>query len=106
LMFFAQSLGGAIFVSVSQNIFDNDLVSGLAKVAGLNPKTVITTGATNLRAVVTSDQLSGVLAIYNEALAHAFDVALAVSCASIVGALVMEWKSVKKARQAPPAERA
>lgn len=106
LMFLAQSLGGAIFVSVSQNIFDNDLVSGLAKVAGLNPKTVITAGATNLRAVVTSDQLSGVLAIYNEALAHALDVALAVSCASIVGALVMEWKSIKKARQAPPAERA
>lgn len=104
LMFFAQSLGGAIFVSVSQNIFDNDLVSGLAKVAGLNPKSIINTGATNLRAVVTSDQLSGVLVIYNEALAHAFDVGLAVSCASIVGALVMEWRSVKKVGQVPPAE--
>ncbi len=106
LTFFAQSLGGAIFVSVSQNVFDNGLVSGLAQVAGLNPKSVITAGATNLRNVVAPKQLSGVLTIYNQALAHAFDVALAVSCASIVGALAIEWKSVKKEKRPSPAEKA
>ena len=101
MMFFAQSLGGAVFISVGQNIFTNRLVSGLARVAGLNPQTIITAGATNLRAVVTVEQLGGVLTIYNEALARAFDVALAVSCTSIVGALVTEWKSVKEASQVP-----
>ena len=37
-MFFAQSLGGAVFVSVSQNIFENRLVSGLVQVGGLKSK--------------------------------------------------------------------
>ena len=99
LMFFGQSLGGAVFVSVSQNIFTNRLVSGLGQVARLNPSTVIAAGATNLRTVVSSEQLGSVLTVYNEALTHAYDVALAVSCATIIGALAMEWRSVKKARQ-------
>ena len=99
LMFFAQSLGGAVFVSVSQNIFENRLVSGLVQVAGLDVKSVIAAGATNLRTVLSPEQLGNVLTIYNEALTRAFDVALAVSCASIMGALAMEWRSVRKARQ-------
>ena len=98
LMFFAQSLGGAVFVSISQNILETRLVSGLVQVAGLNVENVITAGATNLRTVVTPEQLDDVLTIYNEALTHAFNVALAVSCASIIGALAMEWRSVKRAR--------
>ena len=103
LMFFAQSLGGALFVSVGQNVFTNRLVTGLAHVSGLDPSVVVRTGATDLRKVVAPKDLGMVLLAYNDALTHAFDAALAVSCLSILGALAMEWKSVKGRRQGPTA---
>ncbi len=98
LMFFAQSLGGALFISVGQNVFTSRLVSGLATVSGLDPIIVVTTGATDLRNVVAPEDLGSVLSAYNNALTNTYDVALAVSCFSIVGALAMEWKSVKGQR--------
>ena len=50
LVFFCQQLGGAIFVSVGQNVFDNKLIAGLTSVVkGLDPHTIVNTGATDLR---------------------------------------------------------
>jgi MFS family permease len=48
LMFFAQSLGGAIFTCVSQSVFANSLVSGLAQILKINPRIVLEVGATDL----------------------------------------------------------
>ena len=48
VMFFSQQLGGAIFVSVGQNVFINSLVSGLANAPGLSAMAVVNTGATDL----------------------------------------------------------
>ncbi|KAI9877355.1 MAG: hypothetical protein M1830_004161 [Pleopsidium flavum] len=106
LMFFAQSLGGAIFVSIGQNVFTNRLVSGLAHVSALDPIVVVTTGATDLRHVVAPEHLASVLSVYNNALTNTYHVALAVSCFSIVGALAMEWKSVKGRRHGHEAKSA
>ena len=49
LMFFSQSLGGAVFVSIGQVVFANRLVSGLEHVSGFDPVRVVNTGATDLR---------------------------------------------------------
>ena len=106
LMIFAQSLGGAIFISVGQSVFTNRLASGLDQIPGINPQALINAGATNLRSIVTPQQLDSVLVIYNQALTRAFDVALGVSCAAILGALAVEWKSVKKVKEPSPAEKA
>ncbi|TFK46304.1 major facilitator superfamily protein [Heliocybe sulcata] len=99
LMFFGQSLGGAIFVSVAENIFTNKLAVGLERVAGLDAATVVNTGATALRQIVPQDQLPQVLAVYSKAVTTAFYVPLAWACFAIVPALTMEWRSVKAARQ-------
>ncbi|KAF7377761.1 Major facilitator superfamily transporter [Mycena sanguinolenta] len=95
LVFF-QTLGGAVFVSVAQNVFTNRLRVGLiSQVSGVDPATVLSSGAANLRSTVDPEFLSAVLVVYNEALVSAIQVALGLACLSFVGAFVMEWKSVK-----------
>lgn len=95
LMFFAQWLGGAVFVSVGQNVLSNKLVEGLSVLPGFEIGWVTQSGATDLRDAVPVESLSIVLHVYNGALTRTFDIALAMSCAAILGALAMEWKSVK-----------
>lgn len=93
---FSLTLGGALFVSVGQNIFTNRLLSNLAaNVPSINPDIVLEIGATSLRRAVDPGQISGVLSAYNDALTQTFYVSLAMACFSIIGALGMEWKSVK-----------
>ncbi|KAJ7043819.1 DHA14-like major facilitator [Mycena alexandri] len=96
LIMFAQTLGGALFVSVGQNIFTNKLVSGLvSEVPGVDPAIVLNAGATSLRNAVDAQYIPAVISVYNTALVNAFYVSIAMGCLSIVGALGMEWKSVK-----------
>ena len=99
LIFFAQNLGGAIFICVGQSIFTNDLVSRLSTIAGVDSGAVLKAGATGLRNVVSPDKLAAVLLSYNSALVKAFIVALAVACFSFLPALGVEWKNVKEARK-------
>lgn len=96
LMFFCQSLGGAIFVCVSQSLFTNHLTSSLTGISGIDPGGILATGATELAKLVWADKLSGVLVIYNDALVRAFAVAIAVSCLMVGPALGMECRTIKK----------
>ncbi|KAE8421401.1 MFS transporter [Aspergillus pseudocaelatus] len=103
LVVFARSLGGAIFVSVGQNTFGNHIVTEMrAQVPELDPSIVLQSGATDLRRTVTQ-AISGqadtvvaqVLEIYNNAIVQTFVVALALACVAIIGAMGVEWRSVK-----------
>lgn len=100
LVVFTQTLGGALFVSIAQNVFANTLVSDISGVAGLNAGMITKLGATELRNIVPPEYLSIVLQGYNHAIVKAFYVALAAACVSIVGALGMEWRSIKRRKQA------
>lgn len=95
-MNFCLTLGGALFIAVGQNVFTNRLSTNLAtNVPILNPSIVLNTGATSLRDAVGPGSLEGVLIAYNDALTHTYYVSTAMACLSIIGALGMEWKSVK-----------
>jgi EmrB/QacA subfamily drug resistance transporter len=98
LIFFAQTLGGSIFVSVANNIFDNELVKSLSesKIPGLNGAIVTKVGATDLRKYIPAGKLELVLTKYNAALRTTFIVGTAVATTTIFGAVLMEWRSVKK----------
>lgn len=96
LLFFAQQLGGAIFVSVGQNMLNSKLVSGIVKlVPDLSPERILNTGATELRQIVPAHDLQGVLVVYNSALRQVFVVATAMACLAALGAFSLEWRSVK-----------
>ncbi|KAJ7284548.1 MFS transporter [Mycena rebaudengoi] len=96
IIIFTQTLGGALFISVGQNVFTNKLVSGLiSKVSSLNPDIVLGAGATSIRSAVDPIFLADVLVVYNQALISAFYVSVAMAGLSIVGSLAVEWKSIK-----------
>ena len=96
IIIFMQTLGGALFISVGQNIFTNRLMKNLvANVPSLDPELVLHIGATNLRKNVDPAQLAGVLRAYNSAITQTFYVSLAMAAFSIVGSCLIEWKSVK-----------
>lgn len=96
---FSLTLGGALFISVGQNIFTNRLLTNLASsVPGISSALVISTGATSLKEVVAGidpGSVSRVLEAYNGALTSTFYVSLAMACFSVIGALGTEWRSVK-----------
>ncbi|KAI6897419.1 MFS general substrate transporter [Hortaea werneckii] len=96
LLFFAQQLGGAIFVSVGQYVLNSKLVSGIVRlVPDLSPERILNTGATKLRRIVPAQDLQGVLVAYNSALRQVFVVATAMACLAALGAFSLEWRSVK-----------
>ncbi|KAI9814735.1 MAG: MFS sugar transporter [Pycnora praestabilis] len=93
---FSQTLGGALFISVGQNVFTNKLLDGLkTAVPGLDPAIVLATGATSLKTAIDPKYLPGVLTAYNHALTQAYYVSVALASLNLIGALGMEWKSVK-----------
>lgn len=99
LMMFSQTLGGVVFISVGNNIFDTRLGHSLAKIPGINLGSVATTGATDLKKQVPANLLPQVLVAYNDALVATFYLVTALTCCTIFGSLAMEWRSVKKGQQ-------
>lgn len=97
IMVFVQLLGGAMFVTIAQNVFTNNLVSGILaiNIPNVNAKVIVQSGATRLRTEIPSVDLPAVLVAYNAALIKTFQVALCMACLTLLGAAGMEWRSVK-----------
>ncbi|KAF2645802.1 MFS general substrate transporter [Massarina eburnea CBS 473.64] len=96
IMMFSQTLGGALFISVGQNVFTNQLIKNLASVVpDLNPQLVLSVGATGIKSAVPQQFLSGVLSAYNTTLTQTFYVSVATAAMSILGASVVQWKNMK-----------
>jgi hypothetical protein len=95
LMFFMQQLGGSVFLSVGQNIFSSQLVDSLSGIASLDTEVIINTGATALRSIVPPSELGTVVDAYSYALTRVFILTAALSACMILGALTVEWKSIK-----------
>ncbi|KAF2724191.1 MFS general substrate transporter [Polychaeton citri CBS 116435] len=94
---FSQTLGGALSVSVASNLFDNRLVSELSKaVPDLDPSRLVIAGATKIRDLVPAESLPDVLQAYNAALVQTFRVPMALAALSVLGALAVEWRSVRQ----------
>jgi MFS family permease len=96
LIFFAQSLGGSVFLSVDQAIYSNKLSANLGDIANLTDS-----GVTSIQDHVSPQDLPRFLNGYNGAVIDVFRVALAASCACVVASALMEWKSVKAQKGGP-----
>jgi hypothetical protein len=93
---FFNSLGGAISISIAQNIFSNTLIKQIPKhTTGVNPLIVMMAGATHVREVVPKDQLEGVLFAYNKAVTNSFILSIACGGLAFAVSWMFEWKSVK-----------
>ncbi|KAF3202729.1 hypothetical protein TWF106_002124 [Orbilia oligospora] len=103
MVMFSQILGGAVFIAVGQSSFVNKLVKGLIQInaEGFDASKAIHTGATHLKEVIAPQYLPQVWEAYNAAIVNVFYVAVALCCASLIGALGMEWVSTRKHVDAP-----
>lgn len=95
LLTFAQTFGGALFVSVAQNVFTNQLIKNLGSLPDVDTAVLLKTGATELKSSVPPELLRSVLIAYNGAVTHTWYVAVALSSLSLIGVVFVEWKSVK-----------
>jgi hypothetical protein len=101
---FFNSLGGAIAISIAQNIFTNGLTANLPNYApDVDPRIVIGAGAAYLRLFIKPEQLPGVLLAYMAGLKQAFVISIACGAIGTICACFVEWKSVKGKKLVPTA---
>ena len=94
-MFF-QLFGGALFVSVAQNIFNNRLLKQVVIYAPkVNPESLLHIGATNLAQSIPAASLPGVKLAYNDALTNTWYISVAMASIQCIACVFVEWKSVK-----------
>lgn len=93
---FGQTLFGALMVSVGQDVLTNQLVASLkAQLPNMDPTVVTAAGATAFRTSVAAADLPKVLLAYNDALTNVFYVPVGLASLSLIGALTIEWRSVR-----------
>lgn len=100
LGFLMQQLGGAVFLSVGQNVFATALVRRLVGFAGLDAQRIVDTGATDIRNVVPAGEMDAVVDAYNHSITRVFLLAAILSACTIAGVAMMEWKSIKGMKDA------
>lgn len=101
ITFWAQQLGGAVFVSVGQTILNGRLIERLSHVPGLDAKAIVAMGATKMHEMVSKDQLDIVRDAYNFGCTRIFLAACVLSGAQLLCACLVPWKSIKKGKRGP-----
>ena len=97
---FISFFAGSTFITVSQTLLENGLISGLKDILpDLDPSTISGGGASAIRDLVSSDQLPIVLRVYNDALRSVWYLGLGLACLVFVASWGFEWKSVKAKAQ-------
>ncbi|KAF2845739.1 major facilitator superfamily transporter [Plenodomus tracheiphilus IPT5] len=91
-----QTLGGAVFAAVGQNLYIDKFTKGLEHIGGLDPEHILDAGATDLTKNLPATVQQQVLKAYNNSLTKGtFFAALIIACLAVPAALGMEWRSVK-----------
>ncbi|OAA77116.1 MFS transporter [Akanthomyces lecanii RCEF 1005] len=97
IIIFSQTLGGALFICVAQNVFQNKLMESITKAnfPGLTGHDVVKIGATQIRSTYQGEAFHIVLNSYNTAITNCFYVAVAMASLSLIGAVFVPWNSIK-----------
>jgi hypothetical protein len=97
VILFGQSMGPAVFIAIAQVIFTNQLSSSLKNVVpGLSPVYIEQHGLGDIKKVVPAQRLGEVLRGIDESLTHTWYLPVALACMTMVGSLLIEWRSVKQ----------
>ncbi|TQV95122.1 MFS multidrug transporter [Cordyceps javanica] len=93
---FAVFLGGSTLVTVSQTLFEHQLVKKLVKIVpDLDPTKLTGNGATSLKDLVPAAQQNEALRAYNDSMRVIWYLVLAVAVVACCASFGLEWKSVK-----------
>ena len=97
VMLFAQHFGPALGISIAQTIFTNRLTVNLREVKpGLRPDMIENTGLGEIISHVEKDNMRQVLLGIDRSIIETWYLPLGLTCASMIGSLMMEWRSVKE----------
>jgi MFS transporter, DHA2 family, glioxin efflux transporter len=101
---FFQLLGGAVWVSVAQNIFANKLIQSLNKKLASPSLTaeIVAAGATELRKILSGEELTTAIGSYMDGLKDAFILMTAVVGAAVVvtvACMVFDRRKLRKSVQ-------
>jgi hypothetical protein len=96
LVTFVRFVASAIFLPVGENIFLNTLVEKLTKnLPNIDPDSVTSGGATELRDLVSGDDLGILIDDYNLAIRNISYMTIVVCALTIFGSVFIEWRSLK-----------
>ncbi|KNG88130.1 efflux pump antibiotic resistance protein [Aspergillus nomiae NRRL 13137] len=97
VILFGQSMGPAVFIAIAQVMFTNQLSSILEGVVpGLTPAYIAERGLGDIKNLVPIQRWDEVLRGVDQSLTHTWYLCVALGCTTIVGSLLMEWRSVKQ----------
>lgn len=97
LITLTQSLCGAIFVAVAQNVFQTQLAGNIhAVIPDFDTSQIRTSGATTLVQARPESEQAVLAEAYSKSVIQTFYIAIALGALSLVGSLGTEWRSVKK----------
>lgn len=97
VILFGQSMGPAVFIAIAQVIFTNQLTSTLRElVPGLTPAYIEQHGLGDIKTAVPMQDLDKVLAGIDRSLTRTWYLPVALGCATLLGSLLIEWRSVKQ----------
>lgn len=92
LVIFVQTLGTAVFLAVSNTLFDQSLVSELSVNApNVDPAQVIAAGATGFRGQVSVEDIPGILLSYSNSIDRVFYIAAALGVVAFVTSNFLGW---------------
>ena len=102
LIVFSQALGGALAVSIGQNVLSNTLLQQLRHIPQIDAAAVVAAGATNLSTSIANMPpalLDAVRAAYAVALDRTYVLPIAAGGVAFLVSLGMENRSVKKKKK-------
>ncbi|PGH30341.1 hypothetical protein GX50_06899 [[Emmonsia] crescens] len=99
VMLFAQSFGPAVAVAIAQVIFTNQLWTNLnSLVPGLSQANIENNGLTEILTSVPPAKVREVLVGIDKSIIQTWYLVVGLACATMVGSLLIEWRSVKTKR--------
>lgn len=104
---FFQAFGGAIFIAVSQTVFQNGLIDKIkSDTTGIDPKIFINSGASEIEEVLRSmgrlDAFDTVREAYMVGLRDTYYISTACAGAAFLACLGLRWLSVKHGADGKP----
>lgn len=96
IMLFAQSFGPAVSVAIAQVLFVNNLSTDLSGlVQGLSGANIENVGLSQIVTSVPVEKSREVLVAIDQSLTQTWYLVVGLACATMIGSLLIEWRSVK-----------
>ncbi|KAJ5881103.1 uncharacterized protein N7473_012156 [Penicillium subrubescens] len=97
VILFGQSMGPAVFIAIAQVIFTNELSSSLRDIVpGLTPADIAYHGLGDIKKIVPVQRWDEAVIGIDRSLVRTWYLTVALACTTIVGSLLIEWRSVKQ----------